>query len=231
MSAAMIEADGLVRRFASRPALDGLSLTLHSGDSLAVIGPNGAGKTTLLRVIAGLLRPDEGTISVGGHRYPDARQAARPLIGYLGHDPLLYLDLTASQNLELYADLYGVPSGRALAGLERVGLLARAYDPVRTFSRGMVQRLALARLLLHQPRLLLLDEPFAGLDAAGTELLEEVLHDLGGERGLVLVTHDMAIAARHATRVVGLRCGVVAFEMEGPVGHDELVARYVEVIS
>jgi len=227
----MIEADGLVRRFASRPALDGLSLTLRAGDCLALIGPNGAGKTTLLRVIAGLLRPDGGAISVGGHRYPEARQAARPLIGYLGHDPLVYLDLTASQNLELYADLYGVPSGRVLAWLERVGLLARAYDPVRTFSRGMVQRLALARLLLHEPRLLLLDEPFSGLDAAGGELLEGVLRGLGGERGLVLVTHDMAIAARHATRVMGLRRGVAAFEMEGPVGHADLAARYAEVIS
>ncbi len=227
----MIEAEGLVRRFDARAALNGLSLTLDAGEVLALIGPNGAGKTTLLRVIAGLLRPDEGAIAVGGHEYPDKRQAARPLIGYLGHDPLVYLDLTAAQNLEFYADLYGAPTDRVLSGLERVGLLARAYDPVRTFSRGMVQRLALARLMMHDPRLLLLDEPFAGLDAAGTELLESVLRDLGDTRGVVLVTHDMAIAARHATRVVGLRAGAVAFEALGPVGHEELVQRYSEVIS
>jgi heme exporter protein A len=231
MSTAIIEARDLVRRFDARPALDGLSLTLLAGESLAVIGPNGAGKTTLLRVVAGLLRPDAGAISVGGHAYPDARMAARPLIGYLGHDPLVYLDLTASQNLELYAALYGVPSGRVLGELERVGLLARAYDPVRTFSRGMVQRLALARLLLHRPRLLLLDEPFAGLDAAGSELLEGVLGELGGDRAVLLVTHDMAIAARHATRVVGVRGGRIIVELEGPVEHGELLARYAEVVS
>lgn len=227
----MIQADGLVRRFDSRAALDGLSLTLRAGESLVLIGPNGAGKTTLLRVIAGLLRPDDGAIAVGGHDYPDSRQAARPLIGYLGHDPLVYLDLTASQNLEFYAGLYGASTGEVLSGLERVGLLARAYDPVRTFSRGMIQRLALARLLLHDPRLLLLDEPFAGLDAAGGALLESVLRDLGDDRALVLVTHDMAIAARHSSRVLGLKAGRVAFETQGPVGHAELAARYAEVVA
>ena len=230
MGAPVVQLEGVVRRFGARPALDEVSLRLEAGEAVAVVGANGAGKTTLLRVIAGLLRADAGSVAVGGHRYPLERSAARATIGYLGHDPLVYLDLTAAQNLELYADLYGVERGGVLGALEEVGLLGRAYDPVRGFSRGMVQRLALARLLLHDPRLLLLDEPFAGLDADGTALLESVLTDRG-ERALVLVTHDMAAAARHATRAVGLRAGRLTFALDGPLDAAELESRYREAVG
>src|SRR5690606_7726295 len=178
-------------------------------ECLAVLGPNGAGKSTLLRMLATLLRPEAGELTVCGRRLPDEAGAARAEIGYLGHDPLVYLDLTARQNLELYADLYGLPGGRRLVddALERVGLLARSYDTVRTFSRGMAQRLGLARVLLHDPRLLLLDEPYAGLDAAGAHLLDEVLGDASRGRGVVIVTHEVERGVALAGRLLVLRAG------------------------
>lgn len=175
------------------------------------MGPNGAGKTTLLRMLATLHRPTQGTLAVMGHDLPDKAQLVRPHLGYLGHDPLVYLDLTALQNLELFADLYGVPDprGRIEELLDQVGLLARAFEPVRTFSRGMAQRLGIARLLLHRPSLLLLDEPTSGLDAAGAALLDRVVAD---GASVVLVTHDAERAVRVAGRVMVLRGGRVRFE-------------------
>jgi heme exporter protein A len=179
------------------------------GECLGVLGPNGAGKSTLLRMLATLLRPDAGALSVGGHALPERARRARGLIGYLGHDPLLYLDLTAWQNLELFADLYGVPRPRErIAGmLGEVGLLPRAHDPVRTLSRGMAQRLGLARLLLHRPSVLLLDEPYASLDAPGAALLDRVLAGARGAQAVVLVTHDLERVLPVAGRVLVLRAG------------------------
>jgi heme exporter protein A len=181
-------------------------------ERLAVLGPNGAGKSTLLRILATLLRPDAGGLSVAGETMPAGARRVRGLIGYLGHDPLVYLDLTAWQNLELFAQLYGVPEARERIeeGLLRVGLLARAYEPVRSFSRGMAQRLGLARLLLHHPSLLLLDEPYAGLDAPGAALLDEALRDARQTQAVVIVTHDVERAVGLADRVMVLRAGRVA---------------------
>jgi heme exporter protein A len=154
------------------------------------------------------------------------------MIGYLGHQPLLYLDLTAWQNLEFFADLYGVPHARARIEemLDRVDLLARAYDPVRTFSRGMAQRLGLARLLLHDPRLLLLDEPHAGLDAPGAALLDALLDEARGTRTVMMVTHDLGRALATGDRVIAMRRGRVALE-EKTAGLDEAAfrARYEEI--
>jgi len=160
-------------------------------------------------MLATLLRPDAGALSVGGHRLPERARRARGLIGYMGHDPLLYLDLTAWQNLELFADLYGVPRPRERVAdmLSEVGLLARAHDPVRTFSRGMAQRLGLARLLLHRPSLLLLDEPYASLDAPGAALLDRVLSAARGAQAVVLVTHDLERGLALAGQVLVLRAG------------------------
>ena len=175
------------------------------------MGPNGAGKTTLLRMLATLHRPSHGTLSVMGHRLPDKAQLVRPHLGYLGHDPLVYLDLSALQNLELFADLYGVPDPRDRIEelLDHVGLLARAFEPVRTFSRGMAQRLGIARLLLHRPTLLLLDEPTSGLDAAGAALLDRVVVE---GASVVIVTHDLERALHVADRVMVLRAGRVRLE-------------------
>ncbi len=229
-----MRASGLVKRFGERRAVDGVDVGLAAGECLAVLGPNGAGKSTLLRMLATLLRPDAGELAVCGHALPDDAGRARAQIGYLGHDPLVYLDLTARQNLELYADLYGLPEARRRVndGLARVGLLARSFDPVRTFSRGMAQRLGLARVLLHEPRLLLLDEPYAGLDAAGAHLLDAVLADAAAGRGVVIVTHEVERGVALAGRLLVLRAGrAVLSEATGAVNAASFRARYEELVA
>ena len=199
---------------------------------MALVGPNGAGKTTLLRILATLHRPQTGSLTVFGHELPSQVNHVRAKIGYLGHDPLVYLDLTPWQNLRLFADLYGVEwDGPAIEDLlARVGLLPRAYDVVRTFSRGMVQRLGVARMLLHDPSLLLLDEPYAGLDAPGAALLDTVIQE---GRTAVVVTHDVGWAARHATRMLVLRGGrlVETLDVATASGPDAIVARYRELVA
>jgi len=223
-----------VKRFGERRAVDRVDVCLDEGECLAVLGPNGAGKSTLLRMLATLLRPDAGELSVCGRRLPDEAVRARALIGYLGHDPMVYLDLTARQNLELYADLYGVPDARDRVddALDRVALLARSFDPVRTFSRGMAQRLGLARVLLHEPRLLLLDEPYAGLDAAGAHLLDAVLADASRARGVVIVTHEVERGVALAGRLLVLRAGrAVLSEPTGPIDGTAFRTRYEELVA
>jgi heme ABC exporter ATP-binding subunit CcmA len=204
----VISCEGLVRRFGERAALDGLDLRVAEGELVLVTGPNGAGKTTLLRVLATVLRPSEGAVSVAGHELPRAAGKARPLVGYVAHGPLTYPGLTARENLELYAALYGVPGDLAGPALERVGLDGRGRDPVSEFSRGMLQRLALARACLHGPALLLLDEPTAGLDADGRELLREVLAERG--RTVIVSTHEPAWFEGLATSEVPIHSGRVA---------------------
>ena len=223
-----------MKRFGERRAVDRVDVALEPGECLAVLGPNGAGKSTLLRMIATLMRPEEGTLTVCGEPIPVRAARVRGQIGYLGHDPLVYLDLTARQNLELYADLYGLADARERidSGLDRVGLLARSFDPVRTFSRGMAQRLGLARALLHDPRLLLLDEPYAGLDAAGARLLDRVLADLGASRGAVMVTHEVERGVALAGRVLVLRAGrVVLHEPTGGSDGPAFRTRYEELVA
>ena len=222
-----------MKAFGDRRAVDRVDVDLAAGECLAVLGPNGAGKSTLLRMLATLLRPEAGELSVCGAPLPDRAIRARAEIGYLGHDPLVYLDLTARQNLELYADLYGLEDApaRITEGLDRVGLLARSFDPVRTFSRGMAQRLGLARALLHRPRLLLLDEPYAGLDAAGARLLDGVIGDLGAARGAVMITHEVERGVAMAGRVLVLRAGrPVLSEGTAALG-DGFRRRYEELVA
>ena len=155
----MIEIDGLVRRFGERVALEGITVRVPEGATLAVLGPNGAGKTTLLRVLAGLLRPHGGRVDVAGAKLPDERWQIQARVGYVGHDLLLYRDLSGRENLGYHARLHGVDDKRVEELLTAVGMDRRADEPLRDLSRGMVQRLALARALLHDPPLLLLDEP------------------------------------------------------------------------
>ncbi len=215
----MVTARGLVHAYGERRAVDGVDLDLAPGERVALAGANGAGKSTLLRMLATLVRPKAGTLTVLGHAIPDAARAARTGIGYLAHDPLVYLDLTARQNLELYGDLYGVADrdARITDLLDDVGLAVRAEDTVRTFSRGMAQRLALARMLLHRPRLLLLDEPHASLDAAGADRLDRELDAARDDgRAAVIVTHDVERVARVADRLVVLRAGRVV--LDTPMG-------------
>lgn len=176
----MIRAVGLGRSFGAKRVLRGLDFEVAEGDFLLVTGPNGSGKTTLLALCAGLLVPTEGSLDVG---------ADRAELGYLAHEPLLYRELTAHENLDLYGRLYRVPERRERIGmlLERFRLWDSRHEFVGSFSRGMTQRLALCRVLLHEPRLLLLDEPYSGLDASAAELVDEVLSE---GRTFIVATHD-----------------------------------------
>ena len=203
-AAAAVEAVGLTKRFGHVHALRGVDFALGAGESLAVFGPNGAGKTTLLRILAGLLKPDGGTVRFGGEQLVRGNAAHRRRVGLISHHSLLYDGLTAAENLVFYARLYSVAEPRAAAAraLAGVGLAARASDQVGTFSRGMVQRLAIARALLHDPDVMLLDEPFSGLDQGAAATLRELLGRLRAERRtMVLVTHNIDEGLELATHV------------------------------
>jgi heme exporter protein A len=205
-----VDLDGLERRYGERVALSGVTLRLEAGHTLAVFGANGAGKSTLLRVLAGLLRPHGGAARVLGAELPGETWRVRGRIGYLGHDPLLYRELTGRENLAYQARLYGLPEGRVEESLAAVGLERRANEPVRDLSKGMVQRLAAARATLHRPDLLLLDEPRANLDPAAAQRLEPLIGRASGP-ARVLVTHDVDGGLAEADLALGLRAGRQAF--------------------
>jgi heme exporter protein A len=198
-----IELVDLGRAYGDRVALAGVTLSLEEDRTLAVFGANGAGKTTLLRILATLLRPHRGTARVLGAALPQEGWAARGRIGFLGHEPLLYRELTARENLRFHARLHGVAPGRAEALLDAVGLAGRADEPVRTYSRGMVQRVAVCRTVLHEPELLLLDEPLAGLDPGAAAAVEALL----GRRTRVVISHDVEHGLAEADLVLGLLRG------------------------
>jgi heme exporter protein A len=181
----VLTARRLGKRYGEKRVLRGIDLELPRDGFLVVTGPNGSGKTTLLRICAGLAQPTEGTIE---------RSAERAQVGYLGHEPLVYRELTALENLELYGRLYRVAEWRERTGmlLERFGLWDVRHERVASYSRGMTQRLALCRVLLHGPELLVLDEPYSALDEAGAELLDAQLAELRGERTFLLATHEPA---------------------------------------
>jgi heme exporter protein A len=203
---AAIELDSLERRYGERVALAGVSVRLEQGQTLAVLGGNGAGKTTLLRVLAGLLRPHGGTARVLGAELPAERWKLPAQVGYLGHEPLLYRELSGRENLRYHADLHGVPRARVDELLAAVGMAKRADDRVRDLSKGLGQRLAVARAVLHDPALLLLDEPRANLDPAASELLEPLIGRESG-RTRVLVSHDVEGALAEADASIGLKDG------------------------
>jgi heme exporter protein A len=192
----VIRARDLSKRFGDKRVLDGLDLEVPRGGFVLVTGPNGSGKTTLLRLCAGLAAPTAGEIDV---------DAPREAIGFLGHEPLLYRELTALENLDLYGRLYRLPERRERCGamLERFGLWRARNDRAGTFSRGMLQRLALCRTFLHDPDLLLLDEPFEGLDAEGVDLLHQELAERAGCTALV-ATHDPESLAARSTGQLAL---------------------------
>jgi heme exporter protein A len=203
---AAIELDNLQRRYGERVALAGVSVRVEEGQTLAVLGGNGAGKTTLLRVLAGLLRPHGGTARVLGAALPAERWKLPAQVGYVGHEPLLYRELSGRENLRYHARLHGVGDARVEEMLAGVGMADRADDPVRDLSKGLVQRLAAARALLHDPALLLLDEPRANLDPAAAELLEPLI-GRGSGRTRVLVSHDVEGALAESDVSIGLKDG------------------------
>jgi heme ABC exporter ATP-binding subunit CcmA len=193
----VITARKLGKSFGEKRVLRGVDLDLVRGGFAVVTGPNGSGKTTLLRICAGLALPTDGELHV---------EAERAQVGYLGHEPLVYRDLTALENLELYGRLYRVPERRERIGmvLERFGLWDVRHERVASYSRGMTQRLALCRVLLHDPALLVLDEPYTALDAQGVELLDAQLAELRGERTFLVSTHDPVRLEPFATAQVAL---------------------------
>ncbi len=205
-----IELSGLARHFGERTALRDVSLRLPAGATLAVLGRNGAGKSTLLRILASLLRPHGGEVRVFGEPLPQRAFAVRARLGLLGHEPLLYRELTGRENLEYHARLHRVDAGRVDEVLRSVEMDRRAEEPVRLLSRGMVQRLAVCRAVLHSPALLLLDEPRANLDPAASELVEPLIGRASGCTR-VLTSHDPRAALAEADLVLALKDGRPAF--------------------
>jgi heme exporter protein A len=217
---------GAGRRFGERAALRDVSLDLEPGRTLVVFGPNGAGKTTLLRMLATLLRPHAGEVRVLGRSLPDDGYAVRGRIGFLGHDALLYRELTGRENLRFHARLHDVGRERVEAVLAAVGMGARADDPVAELSRGMVQRLAIARAILHEPELLLLDEPLANLDPAAAAQVEPLIGRASG-RTRVVKSHDPAGGLAGADLALGLRGGRAALlEPAAQVAPEQIAGLY-----
>lgn len=222
----MIAIRGLTKTFGPRTALDDVNLSVDSGEFIALVGPNGAGKTTLMRILATLSRPSSGTVRIAGLDLLSDGEQVRRHIGFLSHQTLLYDDLTAEQNLRFYARMYDVDrpqkatearKGRSCARiselLERVGLAARRSDLVQTFSRGMKQRLAVARAVLHRPQILLLDEPYTGLDPQAIGTLRDLLAELAGEGcTILLTTHRLNRALSTGGRILVLHQGQLVYD-------------------
>ncbi|HLE23454.1 MAG TPA: heme ABC exporter ATP-binding protein CcmA [Anaerolineales bacterium] len=226
----MIDIRSLVKTFGLKPVLRGLNLHLEAGEFVALLGPNGAGKTTLLRILASLARPSLGEVRLAGHRLPGEAAAVRRILGVVSHQPLLYGDLTAEENLRFYARLYSLPQAKRRIDeiLEMVGLDRRRRDRVREYSRGMQQRLAIGRAVLHDPLILLFDEPHTGLDQEASAMLDGVLRQVAGRGRTVLMTsHDLLRAADLASRIDILSGGVIARSLtRGQAEWDDLPALY-----
>jgi heme exporter protein A len=226
----VIEVKSLVKTFGLKPVLRGLNLHLDRGEFVALLGPNGAGKTTLLRILASLARPSLGEVRLDGHRLPSEAAAVRRILGVVSHQPLLYGDLTAEENLRFYARLYGVADSKRRIDeiLDTVGLDRRRRDRVREYSRGMQQRLAIGRAVLHDPQILLFDEPHTGLDQEASSMLDGVLRHVAGRGRTVLMTsHDLLRAADLASRIDILSGGVIARSLRrGQPEWDDLPALY-----
>jgi ABC-2 type transport system ATP-binding protein len=208
----ILKAEGVTKRFDDRPVLSRASITLEPGQVVHLAGPNGSGKTTLARILGTLLPPDEGEILVDDVPLSERRSQTRRMIGFASHAPLLYLSLTPVENLEFFATLAGARDGRrrALALLERFGLEQAAHRPLAHFSRGMLQRVVLCRALLLDPELLILDEPYAGLDDAGILVVNQVLTEIRRQgRTALLIAHDKERGGGVITQMVRLRNGRV----------------------
>jgi heme exporter protein A len=227
---AIIEVHQLVKRFGPKAVLRGLEFRVEEGEFVALLGPNGAGKTTFLRILSSLSRQSMGTVRISGYHLPAQAAEVRRSLGVVSHLPLLYGDLTAGENLRFYGRMYAVPrlEARMAEVLEVVGLAARRGDLVRTFSRGMQQRLAIARAVLHDPDVLLLDEPHTGLDQDACAMLDAVLRQVSARgRTVVMTSHDLARAADLASRFDVLSRGAIqASTRAADLPQDGLLAFY-----
>jgi heme exporter protein A len=231
----IVQLRDLVKAYDGIPVLRGIDLTLVRGELVALLGPNGSGKSTLLKLLAGLIRPTAGQVFIGGWELPREAANVRAQLGIVGHKLLLYEGLTARENLMFFAQLYNVPKrdahARAEALLERVGLSRRADDVVRSFSRGMQQRLSIARALVHDPSIMLLDEPYTGLDQDASAALDQVLRSARAEgRTILMVTHQIEHVAQLADRFLILSRGEIGWDALND-GHrgDELARQYTKV--
>ncbi len=231
----MISVKKLVKRFGLKTVLRGMDFHVETGEFVALLGPNGAGKTTFLRILSSLSRPTFGEVTIAGCRLPAQASAVRRRLGVVSHLPLLYGDLTAEENLQFYARMYGLerPEKRIAQVLELVGLAARRRDLVRTFSRGMQQRLAIGRAVLHDPEVMLFDEPHTGLDQDASVMLDSVLGEVAARgRTVVMTSHDLARAADLATRFDVLSRGVIAASVQrAEIDPNGLLAFYREAVN
>jgi len=231
----MIVVKKLVKRFGLKPILRGLDFEVREGEFVAILGPNGAGKTTFLRILASLARPTLGEVRVAGCRLPDQAAAVRRILGVVSHLPLLYGDLTAEENLRFYGRIYGVLelSQRVTGILDMVGLTSRRRDLVRTFSRGMQQRLAIGRAILHDPSVLLFDEPHTGLDQDACDMLDRLLREVAGQgRTVVMTSHDLARVEDLASRFDVLSRGVIsASTNRNEMGKNNLLDFYRQALA
>ncbi|MEK6222095.1 MAG: heme ABC exporter ATP-binding protein CcmA [Chloroflexota bacterium] len=231
----MIQVQKLVKRFGLRPILKGLDFQVSSGEFVALLGPNGAGKTTLLRILSSLSRPTMGVVKVAGYYLPQQAAGVRKKLGVLSHQTLLYGDLTAEENLFFFGNLYHVDqlASRVDQVLAQVGLAKRRRDLLRTFSRGMQQRLAIARALIHDPEILLLDEPYTGLDQDAGTMLDELLRTVASAgRTVVMTSHDLTRIVDLATRFDILSRGkIVSSVQSGNIPQGDLLRFYRQAIQ
>jgi heme exporter protein A len=231
----MIEVKKLVKRFGLKTVLRGLDFEVQPGEFVALLGPNGAGKTTFLRILASLSRPSMGQVNIAGYDLPKQAAAVRARLGVVSHMPLLYNDLTAEENLLFYARMYGIQNSRERITevLQMVGLEKRRLDLVRTFSRGMQQRLAIGRAVLHDPDVMLFDEPYTGLDQDASSMLDSVLQTVAKQgRTVVMTSHDLARTEDLATRFDILSRGVItASGQRKDFGKKNLLDFYKQAIA
>lgn len=232
MSEPLITVKKLDKTFGARWALRNVSFQVSQGEIVALVGPNGAGKTTMLRIIATLSRPNDGSIAIGRIPLAQHANAARSSIGFVGHQTFMYDDLTAEENLTFYARLYDIanipPRVREVA--QRVGIEHRLGDVTRTLSRGLQQRLTLARMLLHQPAVLLLDEPYTGLDKIAADLLDQIMIDAKKEgRGILFSTHDLERGLAICDRALIMNAGRLVYDL--PRGEWKNLAGFMQIYA
>jgi heme ABC exporter ATP-binding subunit CcmA len=230
----IIKINGLTKRYGTKYALDSVNLNVQEGDSFALLGPNGAGKTTLVRILSTLIKPTSGTARIAGFDISRESRKVKRVIGVVSHNTFLYDELTAIENLHFYAGAYSVDYEMADSLLEKMGLIDRAYDPVGDFSRGMKQRLAIARALLHDPKILLLDEPSTGLDIQGKRVFYETIMELNSKgKTVLLTTHQMEEAEKLCDKAAILyqgrfKASGALEEIKGKGGLEEAFLRLTE---
>jgi len=231
----MIKIQKLLKTYGHRPVLRGVDLHIRAGEFVTLMGANGAGKTTLMHIVASLSKPTAGQVFINNYALADAASELRRFIGLVSHKTLLYEDLTAEQNLRFYSHMYDVPEAtrRIETVLNQVGLSRRASDPVRTYSRGMQQRLAIARAILHNPPILLLDEPDTGLDQHAADMLAELLHAVDvSQRTILMTTHNLERGLSLGNRLVILARGKIVYDTpRDKVSLDEIRTQYYKHVT